>query len=176
LRTYLDVMSRILLEHEGTIDKIMGDGILAFFGDPIPSENPSRQAVACGLAMQEAMTALSARWAQEGYGQLKIRVGVATGRVYVGNIGSSDHLEYTVIGPTVNLAARLESNAPAGGVLVAEPTMKACEADFDFERVTGLTLKGFGTDLEAFVCKGPRGAGVTAGEGAAARTGTLGEG
>lgn len=163
LRTYLDVMSRILLEHEGTIDKIMGDGILAFFGDPIPSENPSRQAVACGLAMQEAMATLSARWAEEGYGQLKIRVGVATGRVYVGNIGSSDHLEYTVIGPTVNLAARLESNAPAGGVLVAEPTMRACEAHFDFERVTGLTLKGFGTDQEGFVCKGPKGAGAEEG-------------
>jgi class 3 adenylate cyclase len=126
--------------------------------------------------MQEAMAALSARWAEEGYGQLKIRVGVATGRVYVGNIGSSDHLEYTVIGPTVNLAARLESNAPAGGVLVAEPTMKACQAHFDFERVTGLTLKGFGTDQEAFVCKGPRAGEAGAGEGAVAHTGTHGGG
>jgi adenylate cyclase len=156
LRTYLDVMSRILLEHEGTIDKIMGDGILAFFGDPIASENPSRQAVACGLAMQRAMTELAAQWEAEGYGKMRIRVGIATGTVYVGNIGSSDHLEYTVIGPAVNLAARLESNAPAGGVLVAESTMRACEGTFAFERLGGLTLKGFGTDYEAFLCKGPK--------------------
>jgi class 3 adenylate cyclase len=121
--------------------------------------------------MQEAMATLSARWAEEGYGQLKIRVGVATGRVYVGNIGSSDHLEYTVIGPTVNLAARLESNAPAGGVLVAEPTKRACEAHFDFERVTGLTLKGFGTDQEGFVCKGPKGAAAAAAGSPAKREG-----
>ena len=160
LRTYLDVMSRILLEHEATIDKIMGDGILAFFGDPIASENPSVQAVRCGLAMQEAMKSLSQRWAAEGHGELKIRVGIATGTVYVGNIGSSDHLEYTVIGPTVNLAARLESNAPAGGVLVSEDTMRACERHFGFEHVTGLKLKGFGADCEAFLCRGEKGASV----------------
>jgi adenylate cyclase len=154
LREYLDVMSKIILEHEGTIDKIMGDGILAFFGDPIPSANPSVLAVRCGLAMQTAMRALAAKWAAQGYGELKIRVGIATGSVYVGNIGSSDHLEYTVIGPTVNLAARLESNAPAGGVLVADATRAQCGDTYAFEHVTGLKLKGFGADCEAYLCLG----------------------
>lgn len=144
LREYLDVMTRLVRAHGGRVDKIMGDGIMAVFGDPVPDANHPRSAVSAALAMQREMVRLTDRWREAGQATLAIRVGVATGDVFVGNIGAPGaKIEYTVLGPTVNLAARLESKAPAGGVLVSEATRAACGEGFAFERVQGLVLKGF---------------------------------
>jgi class 3 adenylate cyclase len=156
LREYLDAMTRIIFRHEGRVDKIMGDGILAYFGDLVPVADHARRAVQCGLEMQAELERLVRRWEGEGKDGLLVRVGVATGEVFVGNIGGAGHLEYTVIGPTVNLAARLESNAPPTGVLVSKETFEETREAFEYRIVPGLALKGFGEAYTAFLCVGTR--------------------
>jgi adenylate cyclase len=150
LREYLDVMTRVLFRHGGTIDKIMGDGILAFFGDPLPQEDHPFRAVRAALEMQQELNGLQRRWISEGLAGLQVRIGISTGLVYVGNIGSEHHVEYTVIGRTVNLAARLESKAPPGGVLVSQETYDEIKDAFDCEEIPGLELKGYRETYKGF--------------------------
>jgi hypothetical protein len=139
----MDVMTRVLFKHGGTVDKIMGDGIMAFFGDPIPQTDHAHRAVLTAIQMQQELHNLQRKWITEGKVGLQIRVGIATGEVYVGNIGSHHYVEYTAIGRAVNLAARLESKAPPGGTLICQETFEEVKDAFDCEEVPGLDLKGF---------------------------------
>ena len=157
LREYLEVMTRLVKNREGRVDKIMGDGIMAVFGDPIPHADHALRAVEVGLEMQQSVARLTKKWAEEGRAGLAIRVGIATGEVFVGNVGSAaSKIEYTVLGAAVNLAARLEGKAPSGGVLVSRETYDALATTFEFLPVSGLELKGFEGTYEAFLCTGQR--------------------
>ncbi|MFN7134032.1 MAG: adenylate/guanylate cyclase domain-containing protein, partial [Myxococcales bacterium] len=130
----------------------MGDGILAVFGDPVPTPDHARRAVEVALAMQERVAQLRERWQQRFGVELAIRIGIATGEVFVGNIGSrAAKIEYTAIGPPVNLAARLEGQSPPGGVLVCRQTRTGCGEAFLFEEVPPLTVKGFAEPQQAFL-------------------------
>lgn len=161
LREYLEVMTSVVREAEGRVDKIMGDGILAVFGDPIPLENHARRAIEVGLRMQEAVSIHRERWGQQFGVPVRIRIGIATGEVFVGNVGApGSKIEYTVLGAAVNLAARLEANSPVGSVLICEATREegsggeraASAADgLSFEPVEGLNLKGFNGPQRAFI-------------------------
>lgn len=152
MREYLEAMIRLATANEGRVDKIIGDGLLVVFGDPIPNADHALRAVRTGLQMQREVERLQQKWAAEGRHGLTIRVGVATGEVFVGNIGASgSKIEYTVLGPTVNLASRLEGKAPSGRVLVSKETREACGDAQRFERVEGLQLKGFAEAVEAFL-------------------------
>ncbi len=133
LRDYLTAMTAIILEHGGTLDKYMGDGIMAFFGDAEPEgggesaeedrvERNAAGAVRCALAMQKKMAELNASWMSLGQEPHLIRVGINTGVVTVGNLGTEYLMDYTVIGPEVNKAQRLESAAEPGGILLARRT------------------------------------------------------
>jgi class 3 adenylate cyclase len=161
LCTYLDTMVGILLEHEGTVDKIMGDGIMAFFGDPITREDHSLRCVKAALAMQRATQKLGERWVERGLSPLQVRIGIATGEVFVGTIGSRDHLEYTAIGRPVNLASRLEGKAPPGGVLVSKETWALIEPHVEGREVRGLDLKGYSAGYNAWQVLGLKGEVVT---------------
>jgi len=111
LNEYLGAMVAVVGQHGGTVDKFIGDAVMAVFGSPVsrgPAEE-ARQAVRCGLAMRAALGALNADWRQRGLAELDNGVGLASGPVLAGQIGSPQRLEFTVIGDTVNLAARLES-------------------------------------------------------------------
>jgi adenylate cyclase len=155
LREYLREMTHLVRRHGGRIDKIMGDGIMAVFGDPVPNEEHALSAVRAAVEMQQALMKLRARWTEIGGGNLEIRIGVATGEVFVGNIGSEGaKLEYTVLGATVNLAARLENKAPPGSVLVSLETRDACAQAFDFQATRPLKLKGFEETYDAFLLVG----------------------
>lgn len=157
LREYLGAMTHRVRERGGRVDKIMGDGIMAVFGDPVANQDHALAAVEVALDMQRSLTALRKRWAASGKAELAIRIGIATGEVFVGNIGSPGaKMEYTALGPTVNLASRLEGRAPAGGILVSAATRDACQAHFDFEAVPGLTLKGFAEPYQAYRVLGVR--------------------
>jgi class 3 adenylate cyclase len=156
LREYLEVMVRVIFRYDGTVDKIMGDGIMAFFGDPVPQEDHARRAVLAGLLMQQEVVELQRKWIGEGKVGLQIRIGIATGDVYVGNIGSSQHIEYTVIGKTVNHAARLEPKAPPGGVLISNETYKEIGEKFKCVKMEGLMLKGYRRPVEAYRVLGPQ--------------------
>ncbi len=156
LREYLEEMTRVLFEHGGTVDKIMGDGIMAFFGDPLPQEDHALRAVRTAMAMQQELNRMQRKWIGEGKAGLQVRIGIATGDVYVGNIGSKHHIEYTAIGRTVNLAARLESKAPPGGILISRETYDKVKDYFDCEEVAGLQLKGYRQAYRAYWVFGPR--------------------
>lgn len=133
LREYLTAMTEIVRAYGGTLDKYMGDGILAFFGDAEPEgggdeveeqriERQAANAVRAGLAMQKKMTELNAKWGSQGREAHLIRIGINTGPVTVGNLGTEYLWDYTVVGAEVNKAQRLESAAQPGGLLLARRT------------------------------------------------------
>jgi adenylate cyclase len=106
--------------------------------------------------MQRAIAGMRQRWMEQRGAEISIRIGIATGEVFVGNIGSSQaKIEYTVLGATVNLASRLENAAPAGGVLVSEETRRECGDAFDFTAMPGLVLKGFTGEYQAYLVASP---------------------
>jgi len=109
LNQYLTEMTNVIFKNGGTLDKYMGDGIMAFFGAPIPYSDHAERAVQTGLEMLEALEKLNREWEEKGEVTLGIGVGISTGHVVVGNIGSPERMDYTVIGEDVNLGARLES-------------------------------------------------------------------
>lgn len=165
LCTYLDTMVDILLKHEGTVDKIMGDGIMAFFGDPLPQQDHALRCIHAALDMQSATAKLGEKWIARGLSPLQVRIGVATGEVFVGSIGSRQHLEYTAIGRPVNLAARLEGKAPPGGVLISAETWELVKEHVEAREVRGLDLKGYSAGYDAWLVTGVKGAnGVVEGD------------
>ncbi len=124
LNEYLTEMSRVALDHGATIDKYIGDAIMIFFGDPETS-GVKQDALACvrmAIAMQRRMGELGAIWRDAGVRPLTCRIGIHTGYCTVGNFGSEDRMDYTIIGGTVNLASRLEHEAPPGGILISYET------------------------------------------------------
>ena len=107
LNQYFGAMTDVVFSHGGTLDKYLGDGILAFFGDPIPFEDHAERAVASAFEMQRSLDRLRDMWMVQYEEELTIGIGISTGYVTVGNIGSADRIEYTVIGNHVNVASRL---------------------------------------------------------------------
>ena len=109
LNEYFTEMEPIISKYNGVINKFIGDAIMAIFGEPIQDENHVRNAVRCGYEMLERVQKLNRKWANNKKPEIEIGIGINTGEVFVGNIGSVNRMEYTVIGDTVNLASRLES-------------------------------------------------------------------
>jgi adenylate cyclase len=107
LNTYMTAMTNVILESGGVVDKLMGDGIMAFWGAPLHVENPARDALNCALKMFDELHALAER--DERFGDINIGIGITTGEAVVGNFGGERRFDYSVIGDTVNLASRLES-------------------------------------------------------------------
>jgi len=151
LSEYLESMAGILFDHGGTVDKFMGDGILAFFGDPFDITNHTEQCVQAAIAMQEKVRDLAEKWKPLVDIDLKVRVGINTGKVIVGNLGSKTRIEYTVIGAAVNLAQRMESNAPVGGILVTANVRDKIKDKFTFSEKREVAVKGYGEAIEAYV-------------------------
>ena len=145
LNEYLDAMAVIALEHGGTVDKFLGDGLMVFFGDP-ESQGPGQDAVAClnmALAMRKRLREMSRAWCSRGLNNdLKMRVGIHTGYCAVGNFGAESRMDYTAIGGAVNIASRLESMAPAGGILISEATASLIQNQFHLSEFKVLKLKG----------------------------------
>ena len=125
LNQYLDAMTRVVLEAEGTLDKYIGDAIVAFWGEPICHQDDAARACQTALLQWQELEKLRVKWASEGHPQLSMRIGIATGVAVVGNVGSQLKLNYTVMGDTVNLAARLESLNKFYGsrILINEATL-----------------------------------------------------
>jgi Amt family ammonium transporter len=146
LNHYLTEMSTIALEYGATIDKYVGDAILAFFGDP-ETKGVKEDAQACvlmAIAMQRRMRTLEQEWWDEGLDRpFRIRVGINTGFCTVGNFGSKDRMDYTIIGNEVNLAARLESSSELGGILMAHETYSLVKDIIAADEQEPLTVKGF---------------------------------
>ena len=154
LNFYLNEMSQIALKHGATIDKYIGDAIMIFFGDPesFGIEEDARRCVAMAVEMQQRMAELWGYWSKH-FGlkkDLEIRVGINTGYCTVGNFGSEDRLDYTVVGAAVNLASRLESAAMPSGILVSEETYFQVKEYFSFDAPQQLELKGLERGVIAY--------------------------
>jgi class 3 adenylate cyclase len=142
LNRYLGKMIEILLDHRAVIDEILGDGILAFFGAPEPMEDHPARAVACALEMQAAMYGINAANAADGLPHLEMGIGVDTGTVVVGNIGSERRTKYSVVGSHVNFASRMESYALAGQVLISTSTYSRLQDLVEVRDAFRVEMKG----------------------------------
>ena len=153
LNHYLTEMSQIALEHGGTIDKYVGDAILIFFGDP-ESRGVKEDADACvkmAIAMQQRMRELEQEWRNRGLERpLHIRIGINTGFCTVGNFGSQDRMDYTIIGNEVNVAARLQSHAEVDGILLAHETYSLVKGMAMAEEGGALTVKGIAKPVRTY--------------------------
>ncbi len=153
LNDYLSAMAEIAIKFGATIDKFIGDAILAFFGDP-DSKGPKEDAIACvrmGIAMQRRLRELQEKWRNLGLEQIfELRIGITTGFCTVGNFGSEDRMDYTVVGNEVNAAARLQGHAETGGILISSETYALVRDAIHAEDYGMLTLKGLSRPVHAY--------------------------
>ncbi len=123
---YLETMTEIILKYQGTIEEFIGDGILVVFGAPLQRPDDARRAVACAVDMQLAMATVNDRNRQAGYPKVALGIGVNTGKMVAGNIGSKKRMKYGVVGHHVNLTSRIESYTVGGQIFISEGTLKEC--------------------------------------------------
>ncbi|MEQ8753632.1 MAG: adenylate/guanylate cyclase domain-containing protein [Coleofasciculus sp. G1-WW12-02] len=153
LNQYMDAMAGTVLDHGGVVDKFIGDAVMAVFGVPIKrttSEEIAQDAIAavsCAVAMAQKLQTLNQEWQRQGYPQTAMRVGIATGDVVTGSLGNSQRLDYTTLGDSVNVAARLESYDKTldGGIcriLINEETYQHLQNQFPTKQIGQVRLKG----------------------------------
>ena len=160
INEYLTAMTDIILEHDGIIDKYEGDAIMAEFGVPVHYDDHPVKAVAAALNMQEALKRLEPKWKKRNYPPLYTRIGINTGNVIVGNMGSRDVFDYTAMGDNVNLAARLESANKMYGtkIMVSENTALKVENEFWLRPLDMIRVKGKQKPVKVFEVLNRKGA------------------
>jgi adenylate cyclase len=149
-------MSKIALQYGATIDKYVGDAIVMFFGDPA-TLGVKEDALACvqmAVAMQQRVGELAQEWRAGGIEPLRCRIGVHTGYCTVGNFGSEDRMDYTMVGGTVNLASRLEHEAPPGGVLISLETYAHVKDHVRCEERGPVQVKGIAQPVATYLVIG----------------------
>src|SRR5437870_11388325 len=134
-------MTDIIFAHGGTLDKYLGDGLMALFGAPTATPKDAANAIAAAVAMQRRMLSINDELREEGFPEIGIGIGLHTGKVTVGYIGSERRSEYTAIGDAVNTAARLESNAKGGEILISDATAKAARSRYKLQTREPITVK-----------------------------------
>jgi hypothetical protein len=151
-------MVDILSEYRGTIDEIIGDGILAFFGAPESMEDHPARAVACALKMQTAMDEINTLNEADGFPRLEMGIAVNTGDVVVGNIGSERRAKYGAVGSQVNFTGRMESYTVGGQVLISQTTYERTSDLLDIRKILTVEMKGLQGTVNLFdvqAIKGP---------------------
>jgi adenylate cyclase len=154
LRRYFLEMTLAVFEEKGTLDKFIGDGLMAIFGAPVPDASGALHAIRCACRMLERLAALNGRLPADR--QLNIRIGVNTGRVAAGTFGSPERMEYTVLGDAVNVASRLESVAEPGTVYVGRTTYERTRASFTYRELGPRSIRGRAAPVEVYRLEPPR--------------------
>ena len=147
---YLGQMTDIILAHEGTLDKFVGDEVMALFGAPFPQADHALRAVRVGLAMQSAHQVVMEIWRDRGIDAPPLGVGIATGELIVGEMGCPQRADYTVIGKAANLGSRICSAAKADQVLISQETYNLIKEDVEVKPINDLQLKGFERNIPAY--------------------------
>lgn len=150
LNEYFADMTPIVFDHHGLLDKFMGDGMMALFGVPYPSDDAAWNAVSAAIAMQRGMAALNEDLKTLGLSEIAIGIGINTGTVTVGYIGSRERTDYTAIGDSVNLAARLEKRAEAGQIIISRSTLDAIGGQFPVRPCDQIMVKGKQEPVEIY--------------------------
>jgi len=157
LNKYFDRMETIIRKYHGTLDKYIGDGIMVFFGDPT-TKGAKEDALSCvkmAMEMQTRVLDLSGEWDEHGVDEaFQIRIGIFTGYCTVGNFGSKDQMDYTIIGNPVNAASRLESAASPGETLISHNTWKLINEYVEGEEMEAIGVKGFRDPLRVYQVSG----------------------
>ena len=141
LNRYFSAMTDIIFAHGGTLDKYLGDGMMALFGAPTTTPEDASNALNAAVAMQRRILGINLELSQEGLPEIGVGIGLHTGEATVGYIGSERRSEYTAIGDTVNTASRLESNARGGEILVSDATAKAARSRYKLKPREPITVK-----------------------------------
>jgi adenylate cyclase len=149
LRDYHAEMGRLIVTHDGTLERFTGDGLMVFFNDPVKVENPAERAVRMALAMLQRADALTGKWRKLGF-DLAVGVGIADGYATIGAIGFEGRWDYGAIGTVTNLAARLCGEARPGQILVSARVLAAVEQIVETESVGELTLRGLHRPITAY--------------------------
>ncbi|HEX5217967.1 MAG TPA: adenylate/guanylate cyclase domain-containing protein, partial [Verrucomicrobiae bacterium] len=150
LNLYLEAMVDVISRYQGTIDEIIGDAILVIFGAPLVCEDHAAKAVACGLAMQLAIAEVNRRLIAKGASELEMGIGIHTGPVIVGNIGSLRRTKYAAVGSNVNLAGRIESFTTGGQLLISESTRERIKSSLRIDSQFTVEPKGARQSLQLF--------------------------
>jgi adenylate cyclase len=155
INRFLTRMTNVIIANGGTIDKFMGDCIMAFWNAPIEDLKHQQHAVQAAIQMQEELLKLNVQLAAEGLPNIAIGIGINTGEALVGNMGSDQRFDYSVIGDAVNLAARLESSSKTLGktLVIGQDTFKSAKLDFDFEYIDQITVKGKTEEIKVYTVK-----------------------
>lgn len=157
LNEYLSAMTGVIMDHDGTLDKFLGDGIMSYWGAPLSQPDHAAMAVDCALGMRERMVELKKQWEAAGTEPLRFRVGINSGEVISGNIGASGKkMEYTVIGDNVNLASRIEGTGKVYGVgaIVSENTYSLTKDRFIFRELDNIKVVGKNKPIKIYELMG----------------------
>ena len=152
INNYLEAMTDVIVDYHGTIDEFIGDAILVFFGAPIARPDDARRAVQCAVAMQLAMASVNEKNVRDGLPAVEMGIGINTGEVVVGNIGSHKRAKYGAVGTTVNVTSRIESLTLGGQILVSAST--AAEVDAEIEGMIEANVKGVAGPLAIYEVRG----------------------
>jgi class 3 adenylate cyclase len=149
LSDFHTLYGEIIFQYDGTLERFAGDGVMVFFGAPVPFKDHASRAVAMAVTARDRLEGLRKKWKKLGY-NLDVSFGIATGFVYVGNIGFEGRMDYAAIGKTTNLAARLCAAAKGGEILINRKTLYRVEELVDVEEIGALEVKGFSEPIVAY--------------------------
>jgi adenylate cyclase len=150
LNDFYTLMIETTFKYDGTLDKFLGDAVMAVFGAPMAHPDHSARAIRTALAMQEGITGLNERRLRDGKEAISVGIGVSAGEAVAGTVGTEDRMEYTVIGDSVNLAARLESNAKPGQILISHRTYERVRDLVDARPLGRIRVKGKEEEVEVY--------------------------
>ncbi len=150
LNDFYTLMIETTFKYDGTLDKFLGDAVMAVFGAPMAHPDHSARAIRTALAMQEGITGLNERRMRDGKEPISVGIGVSAGEAVAGTVGTEDRMEYTVIGDSVNLAARLESNAKPGQILISHRTYERVRDLVDARPLGRIRVKGKEEEVEVY--------------------------
>ena len=152
LNEYFTEMEPIITKYNGIINKFIGDAVMAIFGEPIQDKNHAKNAVKCAYSMLRKVKELQKKWTKEGKPKIEIGIGINTGEVFVGNIGSVNRMEYTVIGDTVNLASRLESynKIYKTKLLISPTTYEEVKGFTDVIKISDVQIRGKANRMDIY--------------------------